>query len=159
MFFLPLCEGVALILYLRRYLRLATDNEEVLAFLLGQIVKDKVRNHQLKRPDEGIKDVIVPVTELERRVRSSPPPPFPRPAVSDFSTPSFRRQKSKFMTARPSSSPKSSASTATREFPFLQIPKELDADGDLPLSQSQRRQHHQALGIMSGVEGASMFVS
>lgn len=55
----------------RKYLRVATDHEEVLAFLLGQLVKDKVRYQTLKNnasPDS----VTIKIAEFEERVR----PPF-----------------------------------------------------------------------------------
>ncbi|KAM0753310.1 DNA replication licensing factor cdc19 [Meredithblackwellia eburnea MCA 4105] len=51
----------------RKYLRLATDNEEVLSFLLGQLVKDKHRAQQLRRTDEGVREVKIAVVELERK--------------------------------------------------------------------------------------------
>ncbi|KAI5479526.1 minichromosome maintenance protein 2 [Pseudohyphozyma bogoriensis] len=54
----------------RKYLRLATDHEEVLAFLLGQIIKDKLRAHSLRpgRPAD-LEVVEVPLAELEKRAK------------------------------------------------------------------------------------------
>ncbi|KAK4057384.1 MCM DNA helicase complex subunit [Microbotryomycetes sp. JL221] len=50
----------------RKYLRVAQDHEEVLAFLLGQIVKDKVRLHQI-RHNEQPASVTIKTNELEAR--------------------------------------------------------------------------------------------
>lgn len=52
----------------RKYLRVATDHEEVLAFLLGQLVKDKVR-YQTLRDSASPASVTIRVSELEERVR------------------------------------------------------------------------------------------
>lgn len=63
----------------RKYLRLATDHEEVLAFILGQMVKDKLKAHSLrpaKQADQPLSNVDVPITELEKRVRLSLPLSF-----------------------------------------------------------------------------------
>lgn len=51
----------------RKYLRVATDHEEVLAFLLGQLVKDKARYHTLR---DGVSpsSVIIKLSEFEERV-------------------------------------------------------------------------------------------
>jgi DNA replication licensing factor MCM2 len=53
----------------RKYLRVATDHEEVLAFLLGQLVKDKARYHTLR---DGVSpaSVDIKISEFEERVRS-----------------------------------------------------------------------------------------
>ena len=51
----------------RKYLTQARDHEELLAFILGQIVKEKVREYQLTRHQQP--DVIsVKVSQLEERV-------------------------------------------------------------------------------------------
>ena len=52
----------------RKYLRVATDHEEVLAFLLGQLVKDKVR-YQTLRDSTSPASVTIRISELEERVR------------------------------------------------------------------------------------------
>lgn len=44
------------------------DHEELLAFLLGQLVKDKARFHQLRRYEQP-ELVTVKIPELEERVR------------------------------------------------------------------------------------------
>lgn len=51
----------------RKYLTQARDHEELLAFLLGQIVKDKARFYQYQhyQPPES---VTVKVSELDERV-------------------------------------------------------------------------------------------
>lgn len=54
----------------RKYLTQARDHEELLSFLLGQLVKDKVRLHQLQRHEQP--DLVtVKVAELDERVRFS----------------------------------------------------------------------------------------
>jgi DNA replication licensing factor MCM2 len=55
----------------RKYLTQARDHEELLAFLLGQIVKDKARFFQLQRHRQP-ELVTVAVAELEERVRFGP---------------------------------------------------------------------------------------
>ncbi|KAG8936945.1 MCM DNA helicase complex subunit [Tulasnella sp. 418] len=52
----------------RKYLSQAKDNEEVLSFILGQLVKEKVHLHQL-RSHEMPNMVTVPVAELEERAK------------------------------------------------------------------------------------------
>lgn len=52
----------------RKYLSHARDHEELLAFLLGQLVKDKVRSHQLLTGEQPSK-VVVKTDELDERVR------------------------------------------------------------------------------------------
>ena len=51
----------------RKYLTQARDHEELLAFLLGQIVKEKVRLFQLQRHQQP-ESVTVKVAELDERV-------------------------------------------------------------------------------------------
>lgn len=52
----------------RKYLTQARDYEELLAFILGQLVKEKARFHQLQRHEQP--DLIaIKVSELEERVR------------------------------------------------------------------------------------------
>jgi DNA replication licensing factor MCM2 len=53
----------------RKYLTQARDHEELLAFLLGQIVKDKARFFQLQRHRQP-ELVTVAIAELDERVRS-----------------------------------------------------------------------------------------
>ncbi|KAI0694356.1 MCM2/3/5 family-domain-containing protein [Cytidiella melzeri] len=52
----------------RKYLTQARDHEELLAFLLGQIVKEKVHLYQLQRRDQPA-SVTVKVTELDERAK------------------------------------------------------------------------------------------
>ena len=54
----------------RKYLTQARDHEELLSFLLGQIVKEKVRLFQLQRHQQP-DSVTVKVAELDERVRVS----------------------------------------------------------------------------------------
>jgi DNA replication licensing factor MCM2 len=51
----------------RKYLTQARDHEELLAFLLGQLVKDKARFHQLQHYQQP-ELVTVKIPELEDRV-------------------------------------------------------------------------------------------
>lgn len=51
----------------RKYLSHAKDHEELLAFLLGQLVKERVRMHQLKKREQPDK-ISVKVSELDERV-------------------------------------------------------------------------------------------
>ena len=51
----------------RKYLTQARDHEELLAFLLGQIVKEKTRYYQLQKHSQP-ESITVPVAELEERV-------------------------------------------------------------------------------------------
>ena len=51
----------------RKYLSQARDHEELLSFLLGQIVKERVRMHQLRRHEQP-DSVTVNVTDLDERV-------------------------------------------------------------------------------------------
>lgn len=51
----------------RKYLSQAKDHEELLSFLLGQIVKEKVRFYQLQRHEQPDK-VSINVTELDEKV-------------------------------------------------------------------------------------------
>jgi DNA replication licensing factor MCM2 len=53
----------------RKYLTQARDHEELLAFLLGQIVKEKVHLYQLQKRDQPA-SISVRVTELDERVSS-----------------------------------------------------------------------------------------
>ena len=54
----------------RKYLTQARDHEELLSFILGQIIKEKVREYQLMRHQQP--DVVtVKVSQLEERVRTS----------------------------------------------------------------------------------------
>lgn len=52
----------------RKYLTQSKDHEELLAFLLGGLVKDKARFHQLQRHEQP-DTVTIKLTELEERVR------------------------------------------------------------------------------------------
>ncbi|KAF8909825.1 MCM2/3/5 family-domain-containing protein, partial [Mucidula mucida] len=52
----------------RKYLTQARDHEELLAFLLGQIVKDKARLHQLQRHEQAT-SVTVKLSDLEERAK------------------------------------------------------------------------------------------
>jgi len=52
----------------RKYLSHARDHEELLAFLLGQIVKERVRMHQLRKREQPSK-VTVKVAELDERAK------------------------------------------------------------------------------------------
>jgi len=52
----------------RKYLSVAKDHDELLAFLLGQLVREKVRAHQL-RTGQGPVKVAVKIEELDDRVR------------------------------------------------------------------------------------------
>ena len=54
----------------RKYLTQSKDHEELLAFLLGGIVKDKARYHQLQRHEQPER-ITVKVSELDERVRLS----------------------------------------------------------------------------------------
>jgi DNA replication licensing factor MCM2 len=45
----------------------AQDHEELLAFLLGQIVKDKVRYYALRNNDQAPSQVEIKLSELEER--------------------------------------------------------------------------------------------
>jgi DNA replication licensing factor MCM2 len=56
----------------RKYLRVATDNDEVLAFLLGNIIKDRVRYLTVKNGGQKPNSVTVPVEDLSRKVRLFP---------------------------------------------------------------------------------------
>ena len=51
----------------RKYLTQARDHEELLAFLLGQLVKDKARFYQLQHYQQP-ELVTVKTSELEERV-------------------------------------------------------------------------------------------
>ena len=51
----------------RKYLTQAKDHEELLAFLLGHIVKEKVYLYQLQKRDQPT-SITVKVTELDERV-------------------------------------------------------------------------------------------
>lgn len=55
----------------RKYLTQARDHEELLAFVLGQIIKDKVRLYQLQRHQQP-EVVTAKVSELEERVSGMP---------------------------------------------------------------------------------------
>ncbi|KAF7984233.1 hypothetical protein HWV62_16046 [Athelia sp. TMB] len=66
----------------RKYLTQARDHEELLSFLLGQLVKDKVRLHQLQRHEQP--DLVtVKVVELDERAKE----------VDIFDTSSFLKSK------------------------------------------------------------------
>lgn len=54
----------------RKYLSQARDHEELLSFLLGQIVKEKVRMYQFRRHEQP-DSVTVKITELDERVSRS----------------------------------------------------------------------------------------
>ena len=51
----------------RKYLSVAKDHDELLAFLLGHLVREKVRAHQL-RTGQGPAKVAVKIEELDDRV-------------------------------------------------------------------------------------------
>ena len=51
----------------RKYLTQARDHEELLAFVLGQIVKEKARFYQLQRHQQP-ESITVKVSELDERV-------------------------------------------------------------------------------------------
>ena len=51
----------------RKYLTQARDHEELLAFVLGQIVKEKARFYQLQRHHQP-ESITVKVSELDERV-------------------------------------------------------------------------------------------
>ncbi|KAH9929621.1 MCM-domain-containing protein [Epithele typhae] len=52
----------------RKYLTQARDHEELLAFVLGQIVKEKARFYQLQRHSQP-ESITVPVAELDERAK------------------------------------------------------------------------------------------
>jgi len=52
----------------RKYLTQSKDHEELLAFLLGGLVKDKARFHQLQRHEQP-DTVTIKLTELEERAK------------------------------------------------------------------------------------------
>jgi len=52
----------------RKYLTQSRDHEELLSFLLGQLVKDKARFYQLQRHQQP-ELVSIKVSELDERVR------------------------------------------------------------------------------------------
>lgn len=52
----------------RKYLRVATDSEEVLAFLLGELVKDRSRYLTLKNAGKQPASVSIKITDFEARV-------------------------------------------------------------------------------------------
>lgn len=51
----------------RKYLSHAKDHEELLAFLLGQLIKERVRMHQLKKREQPDR-ISINVSELDERV-------------------------------------------------------------------------------------------
>ena len=51
----------------RKYVTLEQDHEELLSFLLGQIVKEKTRTYQAQKYAQPER-VTVPTAELEERV-------------------------------------------------------------------------------------------
>jgi len=52
----------------RKYLTQSKDHEELLAFLLGGLVKDKARYYQLQRHSQPAK-VSVKISELEEKAK------------------------------------------------------------------------------------------
>ncbi|KAH8914293.1 MCM-domain-containing protein, partial [Atractiella rhizophila] len=52
----------------RKYIQRSQDQEELLAFILGQLVKEKYRYHQIKNRQDPT-SVVVKITELEDRVK------------------------------------------------------------------------------------------
>ncbi|KAF9566691.1 MCM-domain-containing protein [Agrocybe pediades] len=52
----------------RKYLTQSKDHEELLAFLLGGLVKDKARFHQLQRHEQP-ENVVVKLSELEEKAK------------------------------------------------------------------------------------------
>jgi DNA replication licensing factor MCM2 len=68
----------------RKYLTQARDHEELLSFLLGQIVKEKARFFQLQRHQQP-ELVTVNISELDERVRKPPLAPITTHVLnSDF---------------------------------------------------------------------------
>ena len=65
------CKGLTVsVQSFRKYVTQARDYEELLAFILGQLVKEKARFYQLQRHEQP--DLItIKVSELEERVRVS----------------------------------------------------------------------------------------
>ena len=61
----------------RKYLTQARDHEELLSFILGQIVKEKARFYQLQRYQQP-ESITVKVSELDERVSYR----FPAPSAS-----------------------------------------------------------------------------
>ncbi len=51
----------------RKYLTQSKDHEELLAFLLGNLVKEKARYHMLQRHEQP-ESIVVKLKELEARV-------------------------------------------------------------------------------------------
>ena len=64
----------------RKYLTQARDHEELLAFLLGQIVKEKARFYQLQHYQQP-ESITVKVSELDERVSFRV---FPAPSRRKF---------------------------------------------------------------------------
>ncbi|PPQ79936.1 hypothetical protein CVT25_003008, partial [Psilocybe cyanescens] len=52
----------------RKYLTQSKDHEELLAFLLGGLIKDKARFHQLQRHEQP-ENVVVKIAELEEKAK------------------------------------------------------------------------------------------
>ena len=52
----------------RKYLTQSKDHEELLSFLLGGMIKDKVRMHQIQRHELPEK-VVVKLADLEEKVQ------------------------------------------------------------------------------------------
>lgn len=95
----------------RKYLRVATDSEEVLAFLLGELVKDRSRYLTLKNAGKQPASVSIKISDFEARVS----------LLSYFSSPLFadltslsRPRSSRSSMCKPSSLRVCSRTTATR---------------------------------------------
>lgn len=61
----------------RKYVHKATDHAELLAFLLGQLVKEKVQLVMIQRGQEPA-SVEIPLAQLEARVSPVSPVPYKR---------------------------------------------------------------------------------
>lgn len=54
----------------RKYIRIATDNDEHLAFLLGELVRTKYRIYLLSHGNQTPPQISVKLEEFEKRVSS-----------------------------------------------------------------------------------------
>ena len=78
----------------RKYLTQARDHEELLAFILGQIVKEKARFYQLQKHSQP-ESIAVSVAELDERVSFLV---FPVSVRSDANGRRYRRRSTTFTT-------------------------------------------------------------
>ncbi len=97
----------------RKYLTQARDHEELLSFLLGQIVKEKARFFQLQRHQQP-ELVTVNTSELDERVCDRVALDTPRTQVVDDDISLPRPKNTRFMTQCHSCSLACSPRTATR---------------------------------------------